>query len=365
MLSQPSQPYELAWFGCDLRTGGIIAELPALTPTQALSRKLGTYTTCSADLTLPGAPRDWEAATTDGQSLLVAVDTLTNTPVWSAIVITRDGGSANTLTVNLTTPERYLDSRYTGTIALTGADQADVLTAIMTPALTDGPPLVIDAIATGTTMDYTVADSDDRTVLSAAQEVMGAQGGPEFTVDVAWADASHTGFILPVRIRSQVGTITDQPGGTFDFPGSVSQYSLLESYEQGKGATVTLARGSGEGDSRLTSTPYTATDLIAAGWTRWVYRFTPSDSATDPDQLNAAAARALALMQTGSRVWSLQAVASRAPRIGTDWTLGDSVRVAVESSPRHPAGADITARAWSWTLDPGADTVTPILVQED
>lgn len=360
-----ARPYELAWYGCDLRTGGIIAELPSLTPTQALSRKLGTYSTGGADLALAGAPRDWEAATQPGQSLLVAVDTETNTPIWAGMPITREGGSADTLTLSTATPERYLDSRYTGDIALVQADQATVLATIMTPALVTGPPLVIDSVATGVLMDYSVADGDDRSVLSAAQEVMGAEGGPEFTVDIDWADAGHTGFVLPVRIRAAVGTQTSTPEATLDHPGSVTDYTLTESYEAGKGATVVIARGEGEGDGRVTSAVYTATDLIAAGWTRWVYRFTPASGMTDVDQLNAHAAQALALMRTGSQVWTVQATASRAARLGTDWALGDSVRLAVEHSPRHPAGADVTARAWSWTLDPAADTVAPILVQED
>ena len=85
---------------------------------------------------------------------------------------------------------------------------------------------------------------------------------------------------------------------------------------------------------------------------------------TDPDQLNAHAAQSLTLMQQGARVWSIEAIASRAPRLGWDWALGDTVRMAVERSPRHPQGADMVARCWSWELDPGADRVRPILVEE-
>jgi hypothetical protein len=151
----------------------------------------------------------------------------------------------------------------------------------------------------------------------------------------------------------------------FDFPGCVATYTLSESYEQGKGATVVLARGEGEGTSRLTSTPHVATALIAAGWPRWEYRYTPATGVTDPDQLNAHAAKSLALMQQGAQVWSIEAVASKAPRLGPDWGLGDSVRLAVSTSPRHPRGADVVARCWAWELDPGADRIRPILVEDD
>lgn len=187
-------------------------------------------------------------------------------------------------------------------------------------------------------------------------------GGPEWTVDIQW-NSAHSGFEFPLRVRPSVG-LHGATAPTFDFPGCVSAYTLAESYEAGKGATVVIARGEGEGISRLTSAPHVATVLIASGWPRWEYRFTPATGVTDPDQLEAHAARTLALMAQGAQVWSVEAVASRAPRLGPDWGLGDSIHLAVETSPRHPAGADMTARCWAWELDAGADRVRPILVEE-
>ncbi|QXE36216.1 siphovirus ReqiPepy6 Gp37-like family protein [Streptomyces sp. GMY02] len=360
-----AEPVVLAWYGCDLRTGQIIEDLPSLKPTGPLSRRLGTSTSTSFELALGGAPAGWEAATDQGRTLLVAVDTVTDRPVWSGIVLTREGGTAQTVTLGAATPEAYLDRRYTGDQVLIQQDQAAVLASLMGAALTQGPPLVMDAPATGTLMDFTVLDGDDRTTLSAAQEVMGLEGGPEWTIDTEWEDASHTGFVLPVRVRPKIGAQSPAPEATFDAPGCVTSYTLAESYESGKGATVVLARGEGEGESRLSSAPRIATDLEATGWPRYVHRFTPATGITDPDQLTAHAAQALALMATGARVWTVEAVASRAPRLGRDWGLGDTVRIAVEHSPRHPEGAEAVARAWSWELDPGADRVRPILIEED
>ncbi|MFJ2174322.1 hypothetical protein ACIOHE_15590 [Streptomyces sp. NPDC087851] len=358
-------PVELAWYGCELKSGRIIEDLPALRPTGALSRRLGTSTSTNFELSLGGAPRGWEAATDQGRSMLVGVDTYTDQPVWAGIVLTREGGSAQTVQLGAVTLEAYLDRRFTGDQVLIQQDQAAVITALMTAPLSSGPPFVLDAPATGTLMDLTLVDGDDRTVLSAMQEVMGLEGGPEWTIDTAWSSSAHTGFILPVRARPAIGVQSTRPEATFDFPGCVVSYTLAESYESGKGATVVQARGEGEGDSRLTSAPQIATALEAGGWPRYVHRYTPATGITDPDQLTAHAAQALALMQTGARVWTVDAVASQAPRLGADWALGDSVRIAVETSPRHPAGAETVARAWSWELDPGADRVRPILVEED
>jgi len=352
----------LAWFGCDLRTGNIIEDLSALTPSGALSRKLGEATTLQASLYLPGAPDDWEAATNPGTTVLVAVDKATDIPVWSGVTLPQTGGSAQTVDLGLSTMERYLDSRFPGTQTFVGADQADIITGLVTPALTYGPPIVIDAPSTGTTLDYASDDGDDKSILSCLQELMGLEGGPEWTIDTVW-NASHNGFQWPLRVRPAIG-VQGATAVTFDFPGCVDSYSLAKSYEAGKGATTVLARGEGEGSSRLTSAVYEATALLAAGWPRWEYRFTPATGVTDPDQLNSHASQAVTLMSQGAQVWTVEAVASQAPRLGQDWALGDTLCLAVEQSPRHPQGTSVTARCWAWELEPGSDRVRPILVEE-
>ena len=358
-------PYQLAWYGCDLATGGIVEDLPSLKPTGALTRKLGDSTTLQFDLSLPGAPSGWDGATAPGRSVFVAVDTATDTPVWAGAVLPRTGGSSQTVSLGAATLEAYLDARFPGNQTLIGVDQAAVISALATPALTNGPPIVIDAPSTGVTMTYLTEDGDDKTILSCLKEIMALDGGPEWTIDVVW-NAAHSGFQFPLRVRPTIGTQASTPEGTFDFPGCVDSYTLAESYESGKGATRVIARGEGEGSSRLTSTVHDATTLIANGWPIWEYRYTPATGVTDPDQLDAHAAQSLTLMQQGAQVWSIEAVASRAPRLGRDWFLGDTVRLAVETgrSPRHPQGADITARCWSWELDPDADKIRPIIVQE-
>ncbi|MFH9977952.1 hypothetical protein ACH4ND_01565 [Streptomyces sp. NPDC017179] len=354
---------ELAWYGVDFRSGGIVEDLPSLKPTGPLSRKLGTFTTGQLELALDGAPAEWEAATAPGRSLVVAVDQATDIPVWAGALLPRDGGSSATVQLGAVTLEAYLDARYPGTQTLLNVDQASVMSSLVAPALSGGPPLVIDTVATGTSIDYLTDDGDDRTIYSCLQEVMGLEGGPEWTVDVEW-NAGHNGFVFPLRVRKQIGTQSDIPEAVWDFPGCAAEYVLSESYEQGKGATRVIARGEGEGPSRLTSPPREATALIAGGWPVWEYRYTPAAGLTDPDQLDAHAVKSVGLMGQGAQVWSIHGVASQSPRLGRDWGLGDSIRLSVESSRRHPAGADVVARCWAWELDPAANRVRPILVQE-
>ena len=358
-------PVVLDWYGCDLGSGLIMEELRAVSASEPLGRKLGTSTTGSCTIALAGAPPSWLAATTPGRTMLVPVDRFTGQPITAGIVLTRGRGSASTATLGMASPEAYFDRRYTGSFAAVGADQAAIITGTGAALAVDAPCFTFDAPAIGVTQDYAVDDGDDRTILSVWQELMAASGGPEWTVDVAW-NASKTGFVLPVRVRAAngVGTVTASPQAVFDMPGCITNYTLTESYEDGKGATSVIAYGDGEGDGRLHSDTHTADALIAAGYVLWEYRYTPAAASTDPVALNALAAGSLAAMAAGSSVWDITATASRAPRLGPDFGLGDSVTVQIARSPGHPDGATTTARCWAWQLDPGADTVQPILVED-
>jgi hypothetical protein len=354
---------ELAWYGCDLRSGRIAEELRSFKG-GALSRKLGASTSMQGSFSLAGAPGGWEAATDPGRTMLVAVDAATGIPLWSGIILVRGGGSATTGTLTAATPEIYLDRRYPGDYTATATDQTTVMATLATPALTGGPPLVLDTTDTGTLIDYTMADSEDRTILSGVQEVAQMEGGPEWTIDVVWGDAAQTRFELVLRIAPTIGTVTGLPAAVFDLPGCIESYSLTESYEKGQGATRVIARGERSADVRASSSVHTADDLIANGWTLWEERYTPASGITDASQLDRHAAEALALMGTGSRAWALEAVASRAPRLGVDWVLGDSIGVHVTSSPRHLAGIQTIARAYAWSLDVGSDRLIPTLLED-
>ena len=354
---------ELAWYGADLRSGRIAEELRSFQG-GALSRRLGASTSMSGTLTVAGAPSGWPEATDPGRTLLVAVDTATGVPLWAGITLNRKGGSKSTVDLTAATAEIYLDRRYPGDYTATGVDQTDVMAALATAALTDGPPLVLETTDTGTLIDYVMADSEDRTILSAIQEVAGMDGGPEWTIEVRWADAAQTRFELVLQIAPTIGTLSSLPAAVFDLPGCIADYALIESYEKGAGATRVIARGERSSDARTSSTVHTADDLLANSWALWEERFTPASGITDLTQLERHAAAALALMGTGSRAWALEAVASQAPRLGVDWVLGDSIRVQVTRSPRHPEGIETIARAYAWSLDVGSNQLIPTLLED-
>ncbi|WP_320067862.1 hypothetical protein [Micromonospora sp. RTGN7] len=356
------QPAQLTWLGCDLRTGRIAEELPALTPTGSLSRRLGAYTSAAFTLALAGAPAAWEAATDPGRTMLVAL--ADEIPVWAGIVLTRSGGSAGTVQLGVATPEAYLDRRYARDHTWTQQDETSVIAAgLIGDTALDGIGLTIDAPAAGRVRDRAYRGADDATVLSRLQELMGVDGGPEWTIDVRW-HSDTTRLELIARVRQRIGVQSASPAAVFTHPGDVAAYELFESYEAGRGATVVQARGEGEGDSRASSSETVAADLIASGWPRYEYRWTPGTAITSKNILDSHAQAALALLRPGARVWSVDAVATQAPRLGRDWQIGDNIRLQVLTSPRHPAGVDMAGRAWGWDWDPRADRISPILAEE-
>jgi hypothetical protein len=277
--------------------------------------------------------------------------------------LTRKRGSASAMQLGLATPECYLDRRYTGDYtSAVGADQAVIMTALGAPLLVNAPNFAFDAPAAGVVLDsYAVQDGDDRTILSTWQEIMG-MGAVEFTIDPVWADAAQTTVQLVIRIRPQIGAVLvgGMPDVVLDYPGCVASYEQSEDYSSGKGATAVMCWGNGEGSSRFKSSVHTATDLVGAGWPYWVDRFTPAAGLDDPVQLDAHAAEELSQIDTGTSTWAVTCTASATPRVGSDWGLGDYLRLHVGTSPGHPHGADIVARTYGWDMDPAADSVSPV-----
>ncbi|MFE1321585.1 hypothetical protein [Kitasatospora phosalacinea] len=349
------------WYGCDWPSGRIVAELPSLSASGPLSRRLGTFTTLSLSLDLGAQSPGWVAATQEGRALLVAC--IDDVPMWAGVVLPRDRGSARTASLTATTPEGYLARRYTPDLAFTGSDLSSIAAGVLATVQPTVPCLDIASTPTGMVDDRIYRDSDDKTVSAALGELMALDGGPEWTIDPVWAP-SRTGFRLTARIAPRIGSVSAMPTAVFDFPGPVTVYAEKSSYESGQGATVVRATGAGEGDTRAVSATLTS-PLVAAGWPVYEYRWSPGSDITDSSVLDSHAAAALALLQSGASTWSLTASVAEAPALGSEWQLGDAVRLLVQpgTSFGHPDGADVTARCWAWELDPAAGTVAPILVE--
>jgi len=360
------KPAEYIWYGCDLVSGAIVEELPFVA-SGPLQRIIGAYTSASGSIAISDCPPNWSAATDPGRTMLVCVRASDERVMWGGMVLSRVGGSSETVTLNLATLEAYYDRRFVRTKTFTqqrvsvvavnlwydNSNEQGISVGWAVPALPD-------------VIDRTYSDESDQTLYSALSDLMGSTG-IEWTVEIDWTDAQHTAFKKTFTTgRPRLGVVDAvNPSAVFDMPGSVTEYELSEDYTSSKGANHITIFGDGEGESRPSSGPQSNEVLIDAGWPRFEFRATRS-GVTQTETLIAHAQSMLAWKAQGAQIFTVTADATTGPLLGVDWSLGDVVGVDVYESPRHPDGFHINARSIGWELDVTSPvpTVTPLLQEE-
>src|SRR5699024_1275834 len=117
----------VTWYGCDLLTGRIIAELPDTDGN--ISRLLGAYTSSNLSLPIPNGnlARLAVQATVPMRTMIVAV--VNEQPCWAGIVLTRQRGTGATMDLATATPEVYLNRRIVGDHNWNRRDEASVIAA--------------------------------------------------------------------------------------------------------------------------------------------------------------------------------------------------------------------------------------------
>lgn len=361
-------PAEVRWLGVRLVEGTVIEELPIRA--SGLSARLGAYATCSATLDIPAAPAGWAEACEPRQTMLVLElhdpPHFDRTLVWAGRVVTREGGSGATAALGLATLESYLDWRYVTDHAWTGQDEASVIAAGLVGDANDveGIGLVVDAPATGQARDRHYLATDDKTVYSALQELMAVQGGPEWTVEIGWADADRSAVAKTFKVRDQIGTEIDPPAAVFQTLGEASStYTLTEDHSTGKAANHVVATSTGSGEEtgvRPESVPARDEARLALE-PRYELRFVPSTSIETQSVLDDHATAKLALVAGGARVLRLEARFDAYPRLGVDWFLGDTIGYELFGH-RHPDGLVGADRCVGWDLDLERGIVSPYLL---
>lgn len=352
----------LSFVAVDLLSGRITADLIDLTMSAPMKLTMGRYETVQATLPLDGAPSNWRTATRPYSSAIVCLnDDAAKTPVWGSIVNGRDTDESENVVLSMVTAEEYLTRRFVGDQTFTARPQdllvSDLVTAYVQTGTKPGLPIRVE-IDGGNGVNRTISykDADDKTVESVLSALSGIIGGPEWTID--WENAG--GLITPVfRISDQLGSPPPAgvgPGAWFNLPGAINKFKLSETYKSQDGANDVMAVSSGTQGARPQSTHHTFT---ADNRPTVEYRWTPSTSITDPNTLEGHAQRALAAMQRGGAAMTMTANRYEAPKLGTDWRLGDTIGFDI-TAPAYPNGFKGTARVIGWEL---AETeVTPILL---
>jgi len=372
---------ELTWVSTDLKTGLLLADLPDLM-VDSVKASLGRYESATASLPLPTAPENWQRATLEGASVLNLLSD--GLPVWGGMVTEPNLSEADAVDLSMATLEAYLDRRYVGDETFVGVGQNVIVKTLVEKYAVigenGGVPFRVQftTAGNGTLRDRTYMDADDKTLYSVLSDLMGVDGGPEWTVGWEWQHNPER--ITPVLfVGDRVGRAVPAglgPASTFEMPGCVSSFVLARSYANGKGANSVMAVSTASADVRPQSPSQLSTDLTRP---TFEYRYTPSTSITEVSTLTAHAVSALSILANGSAVIALSAEVGSAPVLGVDWSIGDDVGFSIggpeadptsplvyrprESVPAFPGGLVGIARTIGWELSlSDTPTITPTLL---
>ncbi|TFD80719.1 hypothetical protein E3T54_02970 [Cryobacterium sp. Sr8] len=381
---------ELSWVSTDAQTGVILADLPLL-EVDSVKSTIGRYESTMANLPLPGAPVDWQRATLEGASNLILLSQSTDksgqpvgesVPIWGGMVTRCSPNESDLVPLSLATLESYFDRRYVGDETFVGVGQNVIVATLVDKYVKAGAkpglPIRVAYTGAGTLRDRTYADQDDKTIYSVLSDLMGVEGGPEWTVGWEWQHNPER--ITPVLyVGDRIGrAVTPGLGAaaTFEMPGPVTAFSLDRDYSAGRGANDVMAVSTADGNTRPQSPRQ-----VAANTSRptFEFRWTPSTSITNVSTLTGHARAALTILANGPKPLTMSAAIDGAPELGTDWSIGDDIGFAIggleddpanpggrESVPAFPGGFAGVARAIGWELSlTGVPTVTPTLASTE
>lgn len=376
-----------SWMACRATDGRVIAELPGLdVPTIGVT--LCDWWTGTATLLLDDATTaEWRRATSPWASYLVCLDEgspdrpALEHPIWGGWITSRQTGGSDRMSLGITSWEAYLARRFVRDLVYPDSEQCGLLAHMVgqcvtapIPSAPTPPALLVEYVAGSITRHREYERESQKTVASVMQELSGVEQGPEWTV--TWRHLSGPERYVPVlTIRDRIGAAKPEglpsPATMFSLPGSVTDFSVVEDWTEGKGANAVTATSTAEGDTLPMSAVQVHTDPDRP---TLEYRYTPSSSISDIDTLRSHAARALAVMRDGAVAITLTAAVEAAPRLGLDWGLGDDIgwSLAARSvSPGYRIPGDPSSgwipvegvgRVIGWEASwSGVETVTPIL----
>lgn len=314
----------LTWYLCDLKTGNTINEFPL--SVGDVERRVGAASTVSADLAVhdPRCPAAWAQLLDPSRNMFVLDDD--GSPVVAYVMdVDAYGGPSARLTLN--TLESVLDHVYVRTHDFSEGvdDEATAAATLLADVVAPSFGFAVDVTPTGKTADHSYAFEEDRTVGSALNDLMAADGGPEWTIRVTWQNGPGSRLIKTIQIRAQIGNT---------IPSTVIENKHLEERKVTRSAsgdnlaTYVIATSDGSGPSRPMSAAYVDADAIAAGVPQWEARV-PFTAIDDPDQLDRLAEAGLRRRAGGLTTWEMVLAQSKpgCPRVGRDFDAGDTVQI--------------------------------------
>ena len=326
----------MRFYACDLKSGRLIDEYP-LEITRELDRRLGTYGSGEFQLPVlhPTCSETWREDLVPWRVLIVVTDD-DDQIIWSGVPIQRLAADSSVVSFPCSTLEKYLDRRYMPDAEFSQEDQTSVIARAIAGVCGDdvlGVGLEYDMPPSGVKRDRTYFNDEDARVLTRLQQLSNVINGFEWTIDVQWADETHSAVRKVVRTGyPTLGYVTDNPELTFStvrgVPGPVTSFSHELQWGDGDGATLVQAVGDGEGEDKPYSVPVIDGAREAAGWPRLEERQSRS-GVIEQATLDAYAEGMAATYFGGQSVISFEATTTQWPT-PADVSLGDSVRIEVD-----------------------------------
>ncbi len=260
--------------------------------------------------------------------------------------------------INGVTLDRVLEKVFVRTGEWYSIDEAQIAAEVAAQVLVPDGGWLVEYTTTGTLVDFYATTDGAVTVKSALDSIGATDTGPRWLTDVAWEAGQEGRTVRKVlRLAHELGEYRPHARFTGAMIESYtrshdwsSDYAALRVWATTEGTTGTGFAG-----------PYESAKLIA-GWHPWesFVSFTDLDDA----QLARRATAALGQREDGATVWEVTCRLDDAPLLLDDWTIGDTVTIAVEPNEYDPLGGELVARVEGWTLDDAARTITPVLRQE-
>ncbi|QHJ85201.1 MAG: hypothetical protein [Caudoviricetes sp.] len=307
----------IQWLAVEIVSGQVIGELPDL-QASTLSVRMEDITSTEAQLPYDKAPDNWLELTTPYKIALILVRD--HIPQWGGIIIKRTRViRGKSIQLTLTSIEHYLDSVYITDKTYKQASQTAIAAGLAHMTDDHRFGLLVEMADSPTLRDRTYTADQDKTVLSALQELSNVIGGPEFYTSWRLADDGMT-YHPVISIADHIGS--SEQVTTFD-ASIMADFQVLEDYSTGYGANRVKATSTADGTARPES--YWYYDTSDNGRPFVEYKYSPSSSIINVGVLNDHARSKLLELRYGTTTISFTAALLEAPRLGVDWSVGDIV----------------------------------------
>lgn len=345
----------LSWIAISLVDGSPICELPYL-QADTIEYHLMEGTSQTFRLPYDGLPVNWKDACRPGGVAYILLQD--ETPIWGGILM--DVGislSKDSISLKVDTIETYLERCPTGDLDYTRQDQNLIVAdLIYNAAIQDMHNcLAVSYWPSERILDRTYKDTDDKSVLSAIQELANLQGGPEW--GHWWVRTDDGRYHCLIESRDHYGS--EHPVTDF----TLAQMTGFERDIDASGdslANKVRAVSTAEGDRRPSSGWVSYADRTRPVWP---LSYAPSTSIKDQATLESHARRRLAASMRGAVTHSVTLDLLTAPRLGVEWKPGDLVRWDVsEAEDRLLGRGRGVARVIGYKISfQGSWSLTPVL----